>query len=239
MSGTVPARRFFVRRTVSITNPSASSGSGTESRSTSAWDCSGWGKWGPLSSSSSVMPIASGTTRMSLKRMAASTPSRVTGWMVTSAARSGVLHSSRKPTFDRMARYSGRYLPACRMNQTGVQSGCSRLQARRYRSARDMEPSIASGPARHLLQLENRLPFLEDAHRARGLRNRNRDRPRLHRDGGCGRVPGAEAEREIDAVPIPSVAAHLQVAASGEDHRSEEHTSELPSPCNLLCRLLL
>src|SRR5205807_7624417 len=25
----------------------------------------------------------------------------------------------------------------------------------------------------------------------------------------------------------------------GEDHRSEEHTSELQSPCNLVCRLLL
>src|ERR1022692_1511581 len=26
---------------------------------------------------------------------------------------------------------------------------------------------------------------------------------------------------------------------SGYDHRSEEHTSELQSPCNLVCRLLL
>src|SRR5256885_8412472 len=25
----------------------------------------------------------------------------------------------------------------------------------------------------------------------------------------------------------------------GEDHRSEEHTSELQSPCNIVCRLLL
>src|SRR5256885_10878188 len=28
-------------------------------------------------------------------------------------------------------------------------------------------------------------------------------------------------------------------AAPGLDHRSEEHTSELQSPCNLVCRLLL
>src|SRR5438105_15165824 len=182
ISGTVPASCFFVLRTVSSTKPSASSGSGTRRRSTSAWDRSGWGKWGPLSSSSRDMPIASATTRMSLKRRAASTPRRVTGWMVTSAARSGVLHSSRKPTFDRMARYSGRYLPAWRMNQTGVQSGSWRLHARRYRSARDMEPSIASRPAGYLLQLEDRLPFLEDAHAARRLRDGDRDGPRLHRD---------------------------------------------------------
>src|SRR5256885_3591571 len=26
---------------------------------------------------------------------------------------------------------------------------------------------------------------------------------------------------------------------AGHDHRSEEHTSELQSPCNLVCRLLL
>src|SRR5256885_12889270 len=37
---------------------------------------------------------------------------------------------------------------------------------------------------------------------------------------------------------------HHQVALAGEQrthllHRSEEHTSELQSPCNLVCRLLL
>src|SRR2546423_6891069 len=34
----------------------------------------------------------------------------------------------------------------------------------------------------------------------------------------------------------------LRLAASldqGSEHRSEEHTSELQSPCNLVCRLLL
>src|SRR5256885_12339191 len=144
---------------------------------------------------------------MSLKRMAASTPRRSTGWRVTSAARSGVLHSSRNPTFDRMARYSGRYLPAWRMNQMGVQSGSSRLHARRYRSARDMEPSIASAsrPARHLLQFQHRLPLLEDADGARGLGNGNGDGPRLHRDGGGSRMPGAETERKVDVVPISAV----------------------------------
>src|SRR5256885_6213547 len=149
---------------------------------------------------------------MSLKRMAASTPRRSTGWRVTSAARSGVLHSSRNPTFDRMARYSGRYLPAWRMNQTGVQSGSSRLHARRYRSARDMEPSIASRPAGYLLQLEDGLPFLEDAYGARRLRDRDRDGPRLHRDGGGRGVAGAHAAPEGGPAPVPPPPPHPPAA---------------------------
>src|SRR5256885_12404016 len=32
---------------------------------------------------------------------------------------------------------------------------------------------------------------------------------------------------------------HLSASLSGSDSRSEEHTSELQSPCNLVCRLLL
>src|SRR5256885_3535059 len=32
---------------------------------------------------------------------------------------------------------------------------------------------------------------------------------------------------------------HVILGASGDPQRSEEHTSELQSPCNLVCRLLL
>src|SRR2546426_3568667 len=32
---------------------------------------------------------------------------------------------------------------------------------------------------------------------------------------------------------------HEPMALTREQHRSEEHTSELQSPCNLVCRLLL
>src|SRR5256885_12530784 len=32
---------------------------------------------------------------------------------------------------------------------------------------------------------------------------------------------------------------HGRPAGDGHQHRSEEHTSELQSPCNLVCRLLL
>jgi len=52
--------------------------------------------------------MASTGMRMSENRMAASTPRRSTGWIVTAAARSGVLHISRKECFRRISRYSGR-----------------------------------------------------------------------------------------------------------------------------------
>src|SRR5256885_11140489 len=43
-------------------------------------------------------------------------------------------------------------------------------------------------------------------------------------------MPGRVGDRSI-ALPLGSVATHRR--------RSEEHTSELQSPCNLVCRLLL
>src|SRR5256885_11987470 len=41
--------------------------------------------------------------------------------------------------------------------------------------------------------------------------------------------------------PIRALPGHVRVCldARREDQRSEEHTSELQSPCNLVCRLLL
>src|SRR2546426_2521338 len=42
----------------------------------------------------------------------------------------------------------------------------------------------------------------------------------------------------VGARPV-SRAATLQPRQSGQTARSEEHTSELQSPCNLVCRLLL
>src|SRR2546426_5842436 len=40
--------------------------------------------------------------------------------------------------------------------------------------------------------------------------------------------------------PLPSVCdAYRLISASAGHGRSEEHTSELQSPCNLVCRLLL
>src|SRR2546426_4970853 len=48
-------------------------------------------------------------------------------------------------------------------------------------------------------------------------------------DDEHGRTVGQADEPRIQEVRQPG----------GEDERSEEHTSELQSPCNLVCRLLL
>src|SRR5256885_12286646 len=48
--------------------------------------------------------------------------------------------------------------------------------------------------------------------------------------------PEAGAESELAPQPVTDVRVK---AARGRDLRSEEHTSELQSPCNLVCRLLL
>src|SRR5256885_9485919 len=61
---------------------------------------------------------------------------------------------------------------------------------------------------------------------------------------GVVRVPGARLHPLLDrrADVVPSEIAQLYVLAVAEENvelRSEEHTSELQSPCNLVCRLLL
>src|SRR5205807_9781874 len=67
----------------------------------------------------------------------------------------------------------------------------------------------------------------------------------LETSGGCGRdarTPSSDPPRRL-APPtlrdwhLPSAAERLRRYADGG--RSEEHTSELQSPCNLVCRLLL
>ena len=71
-------------------------------------------------------PTAASGTMMSLNRIAASTAIRRSGCIVISATRSGCRHVSRMSPSPRTSRYSGRYRPAWRMNQTGVRStGCT------------------------------------------------------------------------------------------------------------------
>ena len=78
-------------------------------RSMSPGARSGASNRGPTPSSTvSDIPMACGTTRMSLKMIAASTPIRSTGWRVTSTASSGVRTIVRKSARRRTARYSGR-----------------------------------------------------------------------------------------------------------------------------------
>src|SRR5688500_19613244 len=43
----------------------------------------------------------------------------------------------------------------------------------------------------------------------------------------------------VDAAVVAYTIVNRTVEKSREIHRSEEHTSELQSPCNLVCRLLL
>src|SRR5256885_9831538 len=60
------------------------------------------------------------------------------------------------------------------------------------------------------------------------------------------RFPAVDGKRDHRASPpglrrmlIPKRAPNQRKAQHGERQRSEEHTSELQSPCNLVCRLLL
>ena len=66
------------------------------------------------------------------------------GCSVTAVARSGARQISRSEYLSRIARYSARYRPAWRMNQTGVTSTGSRLHARRKRSP---GPGLTPQPA--------------------------------------------------------------------------------------------
>src|SRR5262245_35162574 len=98
---------------------------------------------------------------MSAKRIAASTPSLSTGSTVTSAATSGVRHSSRNPIRSRIARYSGRKRPAWRMSHTGVKAVERRRHAARNgctagtglppsgRTARRLGNAVGFGRQRH------------------------------------------------------------------------------------------
>src|SRR5256885_11395951 len=68
----------------------------------------------------------------------------------------------------------------------------------------------------------------------------------LFRSRGAG-GDGALGERHHAGGPRRARSQHVRGPAhggaghgdGGGDHRSEEHTSELQSPCNLVCRLLL
>src|SRR5436309_3378982 len=88
---------------------------------------------------------------MSAKGIAASAPRRATGWSVTSAAASGFRASSRNPYRSRIARYSGRYRPACRMSHTGVyEVGCRRAARNSGASRSDTQESLSSAPMAYI-----------------------------------------------------------------------------------------
>src|SRR2546426_9652420 len=49
----------------------------------------------------------------------------------------------------------------------------------------------------------------------------------------------ADFARDVGRAAVDRAREHDTAADPGADRRSEEHTSELQSPCNLVCRLLL
>src|SRR5256885_12721787 len=61
----------------------------------------------------------------------------------------------------------------------------------------------------------------------------------LFRSGWVGRGASAAAPSEIEVFTSDALGAHRLYIGEVRHPRSEEHTSELQSPCNLVCRLLL
>src|SRR5256885_17010399 len=61
----------------------------------------------------------------------------------------------------------------------------------------------------------------------------------LFRSNNCVLIEAENWNFDPDTVAFPSCDAGNQTDTSKTDRRSEEHTSELQSPCNLVCRLLL
>src|SRR5256885_12190092 len=53
------------------------------------------------------------------------------------------------------------------------------------------------------------------------------------------RSDSLKAKIELAKQQVAASEARIGVAQQAVDNRSEEHTSELQSPCNLVCRLLL
>src|SRR3989454_11597695 len=83
--------------------------------------------------------------------------------------------------------------------------------------------------------LRKRLPLMVGA---------QRERPpapeRVAEDEVEGAQPGELVALDRPAAQVAEVAAHalgVERAAQEREGRSEEHTSELQSPCNLVCRL--
>src|SRR5256885_7855464 len=78
-------------------------------------------------------------------------------------------------------------------------------------------------------------------HDALPIYMRRRHQPEEHGEGEEHHHHRHDLEDDVVLEEDPQIAVLFQHAGAGERHadRSEEHTSELQSPCNLVCRLLL
>src|SRR2546427_8800489 len=75
--------------------------------------------------------------------------------------------------------------------------------------------------------------------RVRVLLGRLARRALLPRASGACRAPGARFSRIEHRRVSPSVRGRIRAPHGGAGNRSEEHTSELQSQSNIVCRLLL
>src|SRR5688500_18099659 len=98
-------------------------------------------------------------------------------------------------------------------------------------------------PLAYTLSLHDALPIFLERIRGNGERRIGGD----HQDAifaaldhQCFRAEGEDGPCSFDEVRLVHELSHLGLIDDDEvDFRSEEHTSELQSPCNLVCRLLL
>src|SRR2546426_11179441 len=98
---------------------------------------------------------------------------------------------------------------------------CTRFSALRQGSSRNSTAILISLPPRAILaDLDEHLAEVLAAEQA---------------DERLGRL----LEALDDVLAVLQLALAQPARAVGEELRSEEHTSELQSPCNLVCRLLL
>ena len=102
-----PASSRFTIRSAAATSGAISPASGSGRRRIDASSFAGASQTGPGAKRNGWPSAASGLTR-SAKTIAASKPNRAIGCSVTSAASSGVAHSSSNERSARSARYSGR-----------------------------------------------------------------------------------------------------------------------------------
>src|SRR5205807_3258942 len=205
------------RRTASATY-ATSSGSRGRRRSMSAAVRNGGSMTGPTPAlSSTSTPMALSGTTMSEKRMAASTPSRRTGCMVTSAASSGVWMMSNMPYCSRTIRYSGSDRPAWRMNQTGIRSaGRLRHANRNGESATKAEATgrcVSAALCRRALEATRPLAHLfHERLSALGVAQH------VQLGGGPGDHPRVTAEDPPDLAPDELA----ELAARGRRHQAIE-----------------
>src|ERR1039457_7298720 len=68
---------------------------------------------------------------------------------------------------------------------------------------------------------------------------RGPDRTNISKETGLLRKWPAAGPKILWSVPVRQGYATAAIVGGRVYHRSEEHTSELQSPCNLVCRLLL